>query len=295
MSNKAALPLLAAGAALLILSGKKKKKRGSDFVFDDEAISGGAGAAPSAGVVFSPDMGSFDMGATWRYSVLDNWLNERRLSGKLATVDRDAGWLYTLLVDDPSTWLGDISGLGKTGGAVIYGGLWLMATAGVGIYASGWATAGANIQAATQAANATRAMQILGPKATKLAGELYRKGFGGSQVALALKDFGGMQQMSKFGVSKAIVMLSGGAAGLGASMAAGLVAETGIEAAFSPDLAASAVEAAGEFSISHSVEVAGVSVPIALLPSGDGYPAVQEFNKFIMSYIIRFQKSTFEE
>jgi hypothetical protein len=138
-------------------------------------------------------------------------------------------------------------------------------------------------------------MQILGPKATKLAGELYRKGFGGSQVALALKDFGGMQQMSKFGVSKAIVMLSGGAAGLGASMAGGLVAEAGVEAAFSEDLAASAVEAAGEFSISHSVSVAGVDVPIALLPSSDEYPAVQEFNRIIMNYIIKFQKRTFEE
>ena len=295
MAKSAAPLLLAGGAALLFLCKKKKKKRASDFVFDDEVITAGAGSAPSEGVVFSPNMGEFDIGATWRIRILDQWLNNRRLSGELATVDHNAGWLYTLLVDDPSTFLGDISGLGKTGGSVIYGGLWLMATAGIGIYASGFASAGTSIQAATQAANATRAMQILGPQATKLAGTLYKKGFGSSQIALALMDFGGMNQMKKFGVSKAIVALSGGAAGLGASMSAALLAEAGVDAAFSPDLAASAIESAAEFGLQHNVSVAGVEVPIALLPSSDEFPAVQEFNKLIMNYIIKFQKRHFTD
>lgn len=292
---KSAVPLLLAGGAALLFLSKKKKKRPSDFVFDDEVITAGAGSAPSEGVVFSPNMGEFDIGATWRIRILDQWLNNRRLSGELATVDHNAGWLYTLLVDDPSTFLGDISGLGKTGGSVIYGGLWLMATAGIGIYASGFASTGASIQAATQAANATRAMQILGPRATQLAGTLYKKGFGSSQIALALMDFGGTNQMKKFGVSKAIVALSAGAAGLGASMSAALLAETGVDAAFSPDLAASAIESAAEFSLQHNVSVAGVEVPIALLPSSDEFPAVQELNKLIMNYIIKFQKRHFTD
>jgi hypothetical protein len=293
---KNALPLLVAGgAALLLLGGKKKKSRSAGIVFEDEMVTGGAPVAQPESVAFSADLQQFDIGATWRIRVLDHWLNERRKAGHLATVRHNAGWLYELLVDSPTTFLGDITGLGKTGGQVIYGGLWLMATLGVGIYASGFAAAGANLQAATQAANATRAMQILGPRATQLAGNLYRKGFSSSQIALALKDFGGTEQMARFGVSKAIVKLSGGAAGMGGSMAAALLAEAGVDSAYSPDLAASATEAAGAFMMTHNVEIAGESIPIALLPSGDDYPAVQAFNKIIMEYIIKFQKRTFED
>jgi hypothetical protein len=291
------LPLLPGGGAILLLKGKKKKKT-SSIVFDDEQVTGGANVAPtppSNGVTLSVELDAVAMGATWPYRTLDAWLNERRLSGRLAVVDHDAGQLYRFLVEDPSTWIGDITGLGDTGGKVIYGGLWLMATAGLGIYASGFASAGANIHAATQAVSATRAMQILGPRATQIAGEMYKKGFGASQIGLALMDFGGTTQMAKFGVSQGIVMMSGGVAGLGASMAAGLLAEAGIDAAFSPDLAASATEAAAEFTLEHTANVGGIDVPMALLPSGDEYPAVQELNKFIMGYILKFQQSTFED
>lgn len=249
---------------------------------------------PSDGVTMSTDLQDMKVGPTWPYRTLDAWLNERRLSGKLSLVE-DSGWLYTILVGDPTTWLGDITGLGKTAGNVIYGGLWLMATAGIGIYASGFAASGATVQAASQAATATRAMQILGPRATQIAGQLYKKGFSGTQIAFMLMDFGGANQLAKFGVSQSITMMSAGAAGLGASMAAALLAEAGIDAAFSPDVAASATEAAAEFSLTHNVIVGGVNVPIALLPSGDEFPAVQELNKFIMGYILRFQKSTFED
>ena len=250
---------------------------------------------PSDGVTMSTDLRAMKVGPTWPYRTLDEWLNERRLSGKLSLVDGNSGWLYNTLVGDPTTWIGDITGLGKTAGSVIYGGLWIMATAGVGIYASGFAASGATVQAAGQAATATRAMQILGPRATQIAGQLYKKGFAGTQMASMLADFGGTNQLAKFGVSKSITMMSYGAAGLGASMAAALLAEAGIDAAFSPDVGASATEAAAEFSLAHNVIVGGVDVPIALLHSSDEFPAVQELNKFIMGYILRFQKSTFED
>ena len=291
------LPLLLAGGAALVLLGGKKKRRvsGETMVFEDEEVIGGdpLPKIAAAEVAFTPDLTKFKIGSSWRIKVLDSWLNKRRLEGKLATIDHDEGWLYTLLIDDPTTWLGDITGTGKTGGTVIYGALWLMATVGIGIYASGFAAAGANIQAATAAANSTRAMQILGPRATQLAGQLYKRGFSSSQIAIALKDFGGMDSLARFGVSKAIAGFSGGAAGLGVSMTAAVLAEIGVNAAFSEDMAASATEAAAEFTLSHSVTIAGEQIPIALLPSS--YPAVQEFNKYIMAYIIKFQKMHFED
>jgi len=299
--SKSALPLLAAGgAALLLLGGKKKKRKssGTSIVFDDgENVAGGdldqAPPATSEGVTFSPNLNAYEIGATWRIRKLDAYLDDRRREGLLTTVDHDAGWLYSLLVDDPTTWLGDITGLGKTGGTVIYGALWIMATVGVGVYATGFAAAGSNITAATQAASTTRAAQILGPEAMSLASRLYSQGFGSSQIALALKDLGGMTNLARFGIGKSFAMLSGGAAGMGGSMATGVLAEAGIDSAFAPDLAASAVEAAADFSRSYHVNVAGMMVPIALLPSSDEYPAVQEFNKLIMNYIVGFQKRHF--
>ncbi len=289
--------LLAGGAALVLLGGKKKRKRASGevMVFEEEAITGGdpLPAVAFNEVAFSPDLTRVKVGGGWRINVLDSWLNRRRLEGKLATLDRDEGWLYATLIDDPTTWLGDITGTGKVGGSVIYGTLWLMATMGIGIYASGFARAGMNITAASEAASSTRAMQILGPRATKLAGQLYKKGFGSSQIALALKDFGGVQSLTKLGVSRAIAGWSGGAAGLGVSMIAALLAEIGVNAAFSEDLAASATEAAAEFTINYSVTIGGVQIPIALLPATS--PAVAEFNKYVMAYIIKFQKMHFED
>lgn len=291
------LPLLLAGGATLLLLGGKKKRRASGevMVFEDDTVVGGD-ALPkveSAEVAFTPDLTKFKVGSSWKIKVLDAWLNERRVEGRLATVDHEEGWLYDLLIDDPTTWLGDITGTGKTGGTVIYAALWLMATVGVGIYASGFAAAGANIQAATAAANTTRAMQILGPRATQLAGQLYHKGFSSSQIALALKDFGGMQSLARFGVGEGIAGISGGAAGMGVSMTTALLAESGVSAAFSNDVAASATEAAADFTLTHSVTIAGEKIPIALLPAS--YPSVQEFNKFIMAYIIKFQKMHFRD
>ncbi len=297
MANALPLLALAGGTALLLSKKKKRRVSGQALVFEEETVLGGDPVPKVASneVGFSPDLTKFKIGSGWRINVLDAWLNERRLEGKLATVDHSEGWLFRTLVDDPTTWLGDITKTGKAGGSVIYGALWLMATVGIGIYASGFAATGASIQAATQASSATRAMQILGPRATKLAGRLYKKGFGSSQIALALRDFGGTESLARYGVSRAITGFSAGAAGLGATMAAALLAEIGVTAAFSEDIAASAAEAAADFTRQYSVTIIGEQVPIALLPSSDQYKAIQEFNKIIMAYIIKFQKMHFED
>jgi len=296
---KKSLPLfLAGGAALLLLSGKKKKRTGRSISFDDELVVGGNGelevSSPTE-VVFSPDLDRYVVGSSFRIKVLDAWLDKRRREGKLATMDHDAGWFFDLIIDDPTTFLGDITGTGKVGGQVIYSALWLMATFGIGAYIGGFASMGATINAARTAGSATRAAQVLGPRALGIAEGMYAKGFGGSKIALALMDFGGMQSLSAFGIGKAIALTSAGAAASGAGLSAGVLAEMGINEAYSEDLAASAVEAAADFTASHTVTVAGEQVPIALLPSGDEFPKVQEFNKMIMNYIIKFQKRHFED
>lgn len=291
MNPKSSILLLA--TAGLLLASKKKGRRRADIVFEDERVIGGDLVVASNEVVFSPNLEKYKIGSGYRVNVLDPWLDQRRKDGRLATADHDAGKLYKLFIEDPTTWLGDITGTGKVGGSVIYGALWLMATAGIGIYASGFASTGASIQAAIQATSTTQAMKILGPRATMIAGELYQKGLSSSKIALALMDFGGAESLAKYGVSAAIHNLSAGATGLGVSLTAGILGELGLSALFAPDIAASATEAAADFSISHSVSVAGTSIPIALLPSS--YPAVQEFNKWLMEYIMRFQKLRFKD
>ena len=96
------------------------------------------------------------------------------------------------------------------------------------------------------------------------------------------------------GVSKGVLSLSTGAYTAGQAATVAVLADLGLDAAFGPDLAASSIEAAAEFVSSHSVSVGGVDMPMAILPSGDEFPKVQELNKHIMAYIIRFQKSSFE-
>src|SRR5690606_4503550 len=120
-------------------------------------------------------------------------------------------------------------------------------TAGIGIYASGFASMGASIHAASHAATTTRAMQILGPRAVQIAGALYKKGFGASRIALSLMNFGGAESLVSYGVGQAISNLSIGAAGFGLSMTAGILAEIGVSKNYTSDLAASATEAAAEF------------------------------------------------
>lgn len=286
------LPILAAGVAILFLSSGKGRRR-SHITFDADNVIGDPLAVDSNDIAFSPNLEKYKVGFGYRVNVLDPWLDQRRRDGRLATIDHAAGKLYKLFIEDPTTWLGDITGTGKVGGSVIYGALWLMATAGIGIYAAGFASTGSSIQAAIHATSTTRAMKILGPRATAIAGELYQKGLSSSRIALALMNFGGAESLAKYGVGTAIHNLSSGAAGLGATLTAGILGELGISAIFSPDIAASAAEAAADFSISHSVLIAGTPVPIALLPSS--YPAVQEFNKWLMEYIIRFQKLRFED
>lgn len=291
-----ALPLLLAGGAALLLLGKKKPKRAHVHFEEEEIVGWGELPEPRPNeVLFSPDLDEFKIGSGYKHRVLDAWLNERRLQGKLATVDHDKGILYRTFIEDPTTWLGDITGTGKVGGSVIYGALWLMATAGIGIYASGVARAGINIHAAMQAASRTRAMQILGSRTVSLAEGLYKKGLSNTRIGFAMLDFGGAQSLTRYGVGQAIAAMSSGAVGAGTTLAASILTEIGVNAGYSEDLAASAAEAAAEFTMNHTVNIMGEHVPIALLPSSNDYPAVQEFNKWIMSYIIRFQKMHFED
>lgn len=288
---------MAAGAAILLLNrgGKKAKKKKSSMTFDDDMVVGGGGLTLShpTEVKFSSDLSKYEVGSSFRVKVLDAWLEKRRRAGKLATVNHNAGWFYNLVIDDPTTFLGEITGTGKVGGNVIYSALWLMATMGIGVYIGGFGAMGASINAARTAASTTRAAQILGPRAMSIAQSMYAKGFGGTKIAVALADFGGMQALGSFGIGKAVALTSGGAAASGFALSSGVLAEVGINELYSEDLAASAVEAAAEFTASYSVTILGEQVPMALLPSGDEFPAVQEFNKFIIGYIIKFQQRHF--
>lgn len=306
---KSALPILLGVGALAVIAGRKKKRaRGADYVFEDEDVIGQRALedyeVPKIGareVAFSPDFQHYKVGATWRVNILDAWLEKRRQSGKLATVDHDAGWFYRLFLDDPTTFLGDITDTGKTGGTIIYGALWLMATVGVGIYA-----AGAGSFTLGQAAHfsgartlwSTQTFRMLGHQVARTEVGIATAQRAGAQnvshLISTVADYGGKEWLARFGVSKAMAGLSGGAAMYGGSMVGSMLAELGIDKAYSPDLAASATESAASFMASNSVKVGNVAVPISLLPSSDEYPQVQEFNKFVMSYILGFQKRHFE-
>lgn len=307
---KSIFPLLLGVGAVAVLSGRKKKKsRPSDYVFEDEDIVGepdlGISAVPKVGsreVGFSADLSNSRIGGSWRINILDAWLEKRRREGKLATVDHDAGYLYRLFIDDPTTFLGDITKTGKTGGTVIYGALWLMATVGVGIYA-----AGAGSFTLGQAAHfagartlwSTRTFQMLGNQVLRTeVGVATAQRAGAQNVGHLLKTiggYGGDQWLARFGVSRAMAGLSAGAVAAGGGMAAHVLREMGMNEAFAPDIAASAVENAAEFMATHSVNAGGVQIPISLLPSSDAYPKVQEFNKIIIGYILGFQKRHFED
>jgi len=307
---KSALPILLGVGAVAVLASRKKKakSRTSDYVFEDEDIIGmqelGVSEVPKIGpreVGFSVDLSQSRIGATWRINILDAWLEKRRRAGKLATVDHDAGYLYRLFIDDPTTFLGDITQTGKTGGTIIYGALWLMATVGVGIYA-----AGAGSYTLGQAAHfagarslwATRTFKMLAHQVARTeAGVATAQRAGAQNVSHLLKtiaDFGGKEWLTRFGVSKAVSGLSAGAVMAGGGMSLHALAEIGVDEAFAPDLAASATENAAEFMATHSVNAGGVQIPISLLPSSDEFPKVQEFNKIIIGYILGFQKRHFE-
>lgn len=308
---KSALPLLLGVGAVAVLASRKKKtkSRPSDYVFEAEDIIGmqelGMSDVPKIGpreVGFSADLSQYRIGGTWRINILDAWLEKRRRAGKLATVDHNAGYLYRLFIDDPTTFLGDITKTGKTGGTIIYGALWLMATVGVGIYA-----AGAGSFTLGQAAHfagartlwSTRTFQMLGHQVARTrVGIATAQRAGAGNVSHLLKtvaDYGGKEWLTRFGVGKATAGLSTGAVAAGGGMAAHVLREMGMNEAFAPDIAASAVENAAEFMATHSVNAGGVQIPISLLPSSDAYPKVQEFNKIIIGYILGFQKRHFED
>lgn len=291
---KSSIPLALAGGAAAYFLLKPKKKPPRPDPDPTPPIENILTEPDFNEVIFSSDLSEYKIGGGYRIRTLDKWLNERRLDGKLATVDHDKGWLYSTFVDDPTTWIGEITGTGKVGGSIVYAGLWIMATVGVGIYASGLAGTGSNLLAASRAApNIGLIKEILGPRALEATHRLASLGFSDSRIYAGLLNFGGVQSLEKWGVGKAMAALSAGAAGSGLHLAAGTLIELGIDSAYAPDLAASAFEAAAAFTLDHNVTVDAVDVPIALLPAS--YESVQEFNKWIMAYIIRFQKMTFED
>jgi len=302
--NNTGLILGVGAATLLLMSGKKKKKSASSAEsFDEDVIAGGdeseAAVPDFNSVTFSPDFSDMKVGGGWSIRVLDDWLNDRRLAGKLLTKDNDDWSLYQIFVDNPTTFLGDITGTGQIGGSFIYGTLWLVAASGLGVFwagASGLGTTGS--AALANASQVTRAGVWLRQAATGASSRLTKAGWASSRGDRAMKTIAAAENLHKTakvaGVSRGVSLLSTGAGDAGKLAALSILAEAGIDSAFGPDLAASAVEAAAQFVSTHSVSVGGADISIAVLPSGDEFPKVQEFNKYIMNYIIKFQKSTFE-
>jgi hypothetical protein len=292
-----ALPLLVAGGAALLLLGGKKKRRTSSISFDEgEVVTGGLHLPSNESVAFTPDLDQFKIGPTWRIRVLDQWLNERRKAGKLATVDHDAGWFYDLVIHDPSTFIGEITGLGETGGDIIYSALWLMATSGVSLWHAGAAWMRYHVQAGHHLGKLPEVYRRMGRVAGKIVEEKRKWKIPDSEITRWLELMGDAEMAHSLGIlATPARYLSVGATKSGAAMAAGVLAEAGVNEAYSQDLAASAIEAAADFMESHDVNIGRLSVPIALLPPGEDYPAVQEFNKIIMNYIVKFQHSTFED
>lgn len=298
------LPIVLLGGGALMLSSKKKKRRssGESISFEDDMIVGGDESAVQLrdfnSVSFSLDFSNYVVGGGWKIRALDKWLNERRLQGKLLTKGSDEWSLYNIFINDPVTFIGDITGTGKVGGAIVYGGLWLMASAGIGIYWAGFAGLGTSGSAAIAASQATRAGKFFRTAAAGLQSKFTKAGYAGTKAEFAMKNAAGLGTMAamsdEFGVREGIMLLSSGAYKAGKMAAATALAVKGIQESLAPDLAASAVEAAAIFTATHTVDVGGIDVPIALLPSGPDYPAVQSFNREIMNYIVRFQQSTFE-
>ncbi len=302
MAKSNAPLLIGAAAALLLMSGKKKRSSTSES-FGEDTVAGGSESEAVLpdfnSVAFSPDFSDMKIGGGWTIRVLDDWLNDRRLAGKLLTKDNDDWSLYQIFVDNPTTFLGDITGTGQVGGTVIYGTLWLVAASVLGVFWAGESgigtTGGAALASASQV---TRAGAWLRQAATGASSRLTKAGWPSSRADLAMRSIAGAKNLERtaklVGVSKGVSMMSAGASLAGRTAAFSVLAEMGLDSAFGPDLVASSVEAAAEFVSTHNVSVGGADISIAVLPSGDEFPKVQEFNKYIMNYIIKFQKSTFE-
>ena len=327
--------ILLAGGAALVVAGKKKKKKKSgaaaspggdeSATMPDDDPSQSALASmegDSNQVVFSADFSNYEVGAVWRYKTLDAWLNERRLAGKLLTKESEQpGLLYELLIDNPSTFLGELFGQGKETGKWIYASLWAMATLGVTAQAFGFAggaarsvaNLGITTRALPAAVGASEAAAVT-QAATKLPRfKLFMASMRNTRAGLAAAKRQGIKSSAKMmtysgqlGAARAVngmrigntaQIISSKAAMAGSVVAAEALFADGMPEDYSADLAASAMEAVAEFTAEHEVKVglAGIPFKIAAMPGTDENPAVQDFNKFITNYVMRFQKSTYEE
>lgn len=320
--------LLAGGAALVVAGSKKKKKKAEEPAIDpgEAAIEDDPAqkvlppiAKDTNEVVFSGDFSKFEIGAKWRFDTLDHWLNERRKDGMLMTKRREQGVLYELLIDNPRTFIGDLLGVSPNTAMWIYGGLWAVATVGVTAHAIGFAGAGARtvstlggtaraLPAAVGAEQAS-AVAIAAAKTPRFkifmanmrntrAGiaQLRKQGIKPSAKMLSASGaLGGAKAATSLGIGRAGMLMSQKSAAVGTGVALTALTEDGVPEGYSEDLAASAMEAAMEFAAEHSVKVGPgkVEFPMSSLPGTDENPAVQEFNKIIMDYIVRFQSSEF--
>lgn len=179
-------------------------------------------------VGFSADYSKIVIGSQFQHGVLDPWLNNRRKEGLLVTKYHGPTFME-YFSDNPTSFLSQVFGVGKTRGELLYATLYVMATGGVGFGA--------------------RAIQ---KAATKMA----------QSVAVKASTYGPMTGM--------------------------------LEKTFGTDAegaAASAAEAFAAFSKTNSVTVGSKKVKIAALPSDKN--SVKSLSKYIMDYIIKFQKMHF--
>ena len=325
MAGKSSLPLLliAGGAAVLVATKSKKKKThkaaGADALDPNSAEQKVLPELAGDEVGFSADYSNYHVGATWTLRHLEIFLNERRLAGTLLT-KVEPGLLYQYLVDNPATFLGDLFGASKNTGLWLYGTLWAVATFGATAHAFGFAGAaarsvagiGINARALPAAigANQAAAVQVAATKIPRFqqwmanmrntrAGlaAAKRQGFKASAKMMSASGaLGGASAANSLGIGRVAMTISQNAAKLGTGVALTALANDSIPEGYSDDLAASALEAQMEFADAYTVKVgaAGIPYPISSLPGTDENPAVQAFNKLIMSHIIKFQMSSYE-
>jgi len=109
-------------------------------------------SSPQRPITISEDGNKYDMNIMYRMSVIEPFLARAKNEHRLLTNSDKQTWgkfFYDTFIRDPSTWIGEVTGAGPNGGAAIYAGLWIIATAGAGLVAAGGAGAAGGATAAT--------------------------------------------------------------------------------------------------------------------------------------------------
>ncbi len=83
-------------------------------------------------VGFSADYSQIKIGSSFKYGVLDPWLNDRRKAGLIPTKDYGPSFA-AFFIDDPASFIASIFGAKKATGDFVYGTLFTLSTAGIGI------------------------------------------------------------------------------------------------------------------------------------------------------------------